>query len=217
MGNMTLLGAGGPSAPVGSLLAWDPAATSSDVTLSNGNLTATRNAGTGGRNMRANTPLPASGKVFWAYVFNAVAADGGVFIGANLSTYTLTADLGTTTGSVGFRGQGVAYYGGSSQGAVEFGVSMSNAETLMAADMTAGLLWYYNPAYLQWASYVAGPTVEDPVTGVGGWPFATGPTGTKYPAASLNAGSDSVTLRTSGFSNMTQVTALLAGGYTVLG
>lgn len=196
----------------GSALKWDAAFKPAGITLSAGDMTATATSTTT-LTTRGTIAFNASLKQYVGLVFNAVSANNNVYIGAANASETNTNGIGGSTNSVSFRGAGQCYYNAAQVGSVEFGVSMTSSENILCCDGPNGKLWYYNPAY-GWASY--DPASDNPTTNTGGYTLSSGPSGTLYVAATLNVSGDAVTLRTSGFSNTTQVSALAAAGWSVV-
>lgn len=94
------------------MVAWSTTAKSSSITLTNSNLTATHNGGSGDNAMaRADTAITASQKKFWASTINNdVAAAVGPGITNTTETYPTGRWPGETANSIGFYPDGSAYH-----------------------------------------------------------------------------------------------------------
>ncbi len=171
-----------PATPAPSLT-WDPAFTSTAITLSNNNLTA-KNCGTGSdKQTRFNKACP-SGKSFVAAYYNSGPSDPGGFGLANASA-------GIDQGYFGGRNFTMGYY---KVGTLIFpdhqlSVNAYNPgdRVEIAYDGTAKLLWARSVTNGTPASW-NGSTTANPATGVGGQTFDAG-TAPFFGAVNANGGS----------------------------
>ena len=115
---------------------WNSADKSSDINLSNGDLTATRAAGSGYAAARGTPALPGSGKYY--FEIDAVTVITGMFLGIGTLSETLTYP-GDTLEGYGFNSNGDLYHD-SSKGA---GTTFENGDVIgIAVDADAGKIWW---------------------------------------------------------------------------
>ncbi len=212
--SMLLTGAGGAAAPVLPTLSWNTGV--SGITYTNSNRTAEYTSGSSEADVFLNTALPASGKVFFGLDMSTTFP--GVYrMGVVNPSYVVGSTPGSNANGVCWVAVGVIQFNGTNQ-STDFGVNWSHApqpdQTLWAFDMNAGKAYSYDTNRPGWWNG------DDPTTNTGGWPFATGPSGSplQFIMAANNVG-DTAAIRTSGWSSpaSTAVTALLGAGFTLLG
>jgi len=175
----------------GSLLipAWDPASKNANVTLSNGNLTASTGAGAVDYPVHG-LPSKTGGKFYFEVTITAVG--GGVAIGVSASGSSLANGVfpGVDATSGGYGSTGNFLNNG---GVYSAGATFTTADVIgIYYNATTGTLWWSKNGAVQFGN---------PIAGTGGMP---GITTTGVPCASVN-GSGSVTFKTpaslpSGFS-----------------
>jgi hypothetical protein len=161
------------------LTSFDPAATNANITLSNGNLTATQSVA-GNYNTRS-TSSRSSGLLYCEMVRNSGTSAVGF---ANASNPT-TEWGGSTNNSIALdTASGLVYAGGASQGSAGLGTIANGNVIGMAWNRTTGKCWFSKNG-----TYGSG---QDPVAGTGGFII---PVGAHFITASpYNGGS--VTIRT---------------------
>jgi SPRY domain len=150
-------------------LTWNPADKDPDITLSNGNLTASASSGTFGNSVRA-TAGKSAGKWYWELVS---AQTEHVYFGVALSTHELNTDIGQSANSWSMLDDGRKYHNAS---AASYGSDPgANAVIGIALDMDAGKIW--------WAINNSWQASGDP--GAGTNAAYSNVTGTVYPAVTV--------------------------------
>lgn len=153
---------------------WNPSDKSANVTLSNGNLTASGSNGSGGA-VRANQGK-SSGKWYWEITQNAAIL--GQVVGVGNATMDLAQQVGITTDGWSYYGQDGKKYNGA--GGVAYGNTFVAGTIISyALDMDNGKLWFAKAGTWQ--------NSGDPAAGTNA--AFTGLTGTLYPAWSQANGS----------------------------
>jgi len=154
---------------------WNPSDKSAGVTLSNGNLTATR-AGSGWGAARGVSSF-LSGKWYWEITVTAGNINDILGIGTSSAALTYP---GNDVNGWGFGNGGYKYHNNSAAG---YGLSYTNGDIIGAAfDTVAGKIW--------WSKNGAWLSGGDPAAGTG--EAYSGITGTLYPMAGLYTNGNAV-------------------------
>lgn len=155
---------------------WNPSDKSANMSLSNGNLTATStNFSVGVRAVKGNN----SGKFYWeATLANGGSSADDVGLGLATADLTSTAPVGTTAvslNSIFVNGSSISTFPGMSNGVI----------VGIAVDLTVKLIWYRNAAAGIWNNNGS----ANPATGVGGINIASVATGLLFPLFQVGAAS----------------------------
>ncbi len=156
-------------AVAGSTVTWNPSDTQGGITLSNGNLTATRTAGSSGRT-RATVGV-SSGKYYFEVRADLVSASSGIWgVGVANLAQSNGAFIGGDANSWAYYNDGKKY--NLSASGVAFGATFTTADVIgIAYDMTLGRIWFAKNNTWQASG--------DPANNTS--PAFTGLTGTLYP------------------------------------
>lgn len=168
---------------------WNPGDKSANITLSGSNLIATGTAAAL-NGMRA-VDRQATGKFYWEITVN-TGTTGNDTVGVASQVMSLTANM-TSTGAGGYytalgRGGGV-FVNGAVVGGIGFGTIANGTVICIAADFTAGLIWFRLGSAGNWNASVT----PNPATGVGGVGVGAGPAVPMYPAANIGNTGDQIT------------------------
>ncbi len=157
---------------------WNPADKAAEVSLSNGNLTATRSGGGVNNNaaVRGTTSKNSGKSYFEIHVDTSVGSASGDYsiYGIASAALGLNAYVGSTAASYGYEhSTGVKYTNGSG---TALGAALAAGDVLgVAVDLDAGKMWFAKNNTWQGSGN----------PGAGTNPAFTGVSGTFYPAASL--------------------------------
>lgn len=158
---------------------WNPADTSADISLSGGNLVATKTTVNVWRSSRA-TVGKASGKWYWEINITNVVQYAMVGI-ANSSALTSNY-FGSDSNGWSYFGSGGRFYLNATN--IAYGNSFTTGDVIgVALDMNAGKIWFSKNNTWQASG--------DPVAGTN--PATTGLSGTLYPGIGLYANTESIT------------------------
>lgn len=188
----------GPFSSAGGLRAvtFDPLNTSSALTLSNGNLTATNNqlGDTGDWGTTRSTTFKSTGKYYWELLCNGASGQANYEVGICNASMNVNAVLGGDLHSGGYNGGSTLGFFINNSGtgtSVTFGPPQIVG---LAADFGAQLIWMRNLTNSQ-SIWNAGGSAN-PATGTGGYSFSS-ITGPYFAAVSLRddgSGSDGFTV-----------------------
>lgn len=161
---------------------WNPADKDASITLSAGNLTATKASGSGFCGVRA-VASASTGKKYWELTWTSVTA-GLCMVGIADGTWNLTANfLGQAAGSIGWTTSATIFGASGSADSWTAGDVLS-----IALDIGGALIWFRRNASARWNASGS----ADPATGTGG--ISTSSVATPmFAAASLDATGDIVT------------------------
>jgi len=185
---------------------WNPSDISAGITLSNGNLTATRSTGNGGCR---SVDKQIGGKFYWevtATTFLTSTSSIGVMspVSAFVSLSTQASAL-----SSGVNQAGSVCVDGVSAG-VSLGTVASGAVVCIAYDITNRLIWYRLGAAGNWNNNVA----NNPATGVGGVSTTLGVGIPVYASIYLGQSTETITANFGGSAFTGAVPAGFTSGFT---
>jgi hypothetical protein len=172
--------AGGGGGPVFDYAIWDAATAGANISLSNGNLTATRAAGSAWQSVRA-TKGKSSGKWYWEYTFTGVANE--IIMGAGDSALSASNFVGSSSQSTGFQAAtsfvDVLKYRSATFTGTGAGLWVAGDVIMFALNMDNNKIWFgKNGTWL-------GAGSPNPATDTA--PAFTGVNGTQYAATSMFA------------------------------
>jgi hypothetical protein len=188
---------------------WDSGHCSANITLSNGNLTATATASTSANIVRA-TVSQSTGKYYLEYIQNSTAGQGDVGMGLCNASQAIVGNTTVYLGS-GNPSNGMADYTGAVylNGGDRFAPAGETTPNVacMAVDFGHGKIWYggNGSGALQWNSDII--TNQNPATNTGGYdisaggsnPFSGFGTGTAfYPAVDCETNTRTLTVNFGG-------------------
>lgn len=175
------------SSPIDADIAFDTAATNSNVTLSGSNRTATRSVGSGNGGVARALGGKSTGKWYVEFVAGAAASGGSAF-GLVLSTFNPLGStyIGDGTTSWGYWSSGNRYFNGSpTAGFSAFAVGVGTDVIGIAWDAGAGKLWFAKNNVWQGSG--------DPATGANA--SYSSVSGTGYAAANVYDNATVATIR----------------------
>src|SRR6516164_5442777 len=181
----------------GTSTTWNPADKSANITLSNGNLTATNGASAGDNGVRSVTSK-STGKYYVEFTITGVLSGADTGIGIATGSAPLTIGATSTGGFICYPGTGNIYFNGSFTGVTPGGSTGIGTVWCMAIDLVNSKGWFRINGG-NWD----GSGTDNPATNTGGINIATlFPTNAAYAFFCANANAAGVTANfgTSAFS-----------------
>lgn len=165
---------------------WNPSDKNANLTLSNGNLTATATAG-GFTSLRA-IASDSSGKRYYEAQLTGSINANNTTIGAGNSSATLASFVGNDANAVGFAGSGTAFINSAGTGGLQ---TFTYGDTVCVAfDIGAQKIWFRTNGG-NWNNDVIAN--QNPATGAGGLSTATMAAGPYFPMAGTDSAGDAWT------------------------